>query len=125
MITAGLSEELERRITAVIKGAPINSSKSCFACDNDVMMTSSDIASLGPIKEQLPAEIDYWHIKMTISILQISTNYIKPGTTNKAPSNNSLYKKTVGYYSQSPQPKRQLPAWTAKKQPSKKSRKFI
>ena len=84
------------------------------------MMTSSDIASLGAIKEQLPAEVDYWHIKMTISLLQISTNYKKPGT-NKAPSNSNMYK--TGYYNNS-QSKRHLPTLTTKK-PSKKSRKFF
>ena len=84
---------------------------------------SSDIASLGAIKEQLPTEVDYWHIKMTISLLQISTNYKKPGT-NKAPStSNSTTCKKTGYYHNS-QPKRQLPSWTAKTF-SKKSRKFI
>lgn len=124
MVTAGLSEELERRITTVIRAAPINSSKSHsdLYYSNDIMMMSSDVASLGAIKDQLPAEVDYWHIKMTISLLQVSTNYRRPGN-NKTPSNsNTTYKKTTQLYSS--QSKRHLPSWNTYKS-SKRSRKFF
>ena len=75
-------------------------------------MTSLDVASVGPIKEQLPPEIDYWHIKMTISLLQVSTNYRRPGD-NKVPSNKITDSN-----------KRQLPRWPIKKA-TKRSKKFF
>ena len=116
VITAGLSEELENRITAAIRATPINSSKSHSDLFYDVMMTSSDVASVGAIKEQLPAEVDYWHIKMTISLLQVSTNYRRPG--DKMPSNKMPFVKGTNSN------KRQLPKWPVKKE-TKKSKKFF
>lgn len=98
---AGLSEELECRIIAAIRAAPIN----------------SNVASVGAIKEQLPAEVDYWHIKMTISLLQVSTNYRRPAD-NKSPSNSMPYIKRINSN------KRQLPKWPVKKE-TKKSKKFF
>lgn len=82
-------------------------------------MTSSDVASVGVIKEQLPAEVDYWHIKMTISLLQISTNYQKPGN-NKLPSNTHITNKKS-----SCDAKRHLPSWSVMKKSTKKSKKFL
>lgn len=117
VIIAGLSEELECRIIAAIRAAPINSSKSHSDLFYDVIMTSSDVASVGAIKEQLPAEVDYWHIKMTISLLQVSTNYRRPAD-NKSPSNSMPYIKRINSN------KRQLPKWPVKKE-TKKSKKFF
>ena len=118
VITAGLSEELERRIIAAIRAPPINSSKSHSDLFYDVIMTSSDVTSVGAVKEQLPAEVDYWHIKMTISVLQVSTDYRRPGD-NKAPSNNKM-----PYVKRTNSNKRQLPKWPVTKG-TKKSKKFF
>lgn len=127
MITAGLSEEIERRITEAIRTPPINSSKrhsDYYYCSiDDVIMTLSDIASVSAIKEQLPAEVHYWHIKMTISILQVSTNYIKPGSSNKLPSNTNSIKQQSRDNS-SERFKRHLPTWSVKKS-SKRSKRFF
>ena len=118
-ITAGLSEELEQRIIAAIRAPPINSSKSHsdLYYGNDVIMTSSDVASVGAIKEQLPAEVEYWHIKITISLLQVCADYKRPGN-NKAPSNSKMGYKNTGNN------KRHLPTWTSYK-PTKRSKKFF
>jgi len=88
-------------------------------------MTSSDVASVGAIKEKLPAEVDYWHIKMTISVLQVSTDYKRPN--DKFPGNNKLPSNThMAYKKTTHDTKRQLPSWSsAMKKSSKKSKKFF
>ncbi|XP_077999699.1 bifunctional 3'-5' exonuclease/ATP-dependent helicase WRN-like [Glandiceps talaboti] len=54
-LRAGITPEIQKRVTDVIRAPPIN----------------SDISMLKPIKELLPEAIGYHHIKMVISILQV------------------------------------------------------
>ena len=51
------------------------------------MVCSSDVSVLSRIKELLPDTVDYWHIKMTIAILMVSTGFVRNATT---PQLNSL-----------------------------------
>ncbi|XP_065894550.1 bifunctional 3'-5' exonuclease/ATP-dependent helicase WRN-like [Dysidea avara] len=103
---AGLGPVLEQRITIVIRESPINSNVAC----------------LSSIKELLPVEVDDWHIKMTVSILQVSCDYTKPGHVKGTPGNGNMTEKT-GYST-----KRQLPSWgrnfSYNKQ-NKKSKRFF
>ncbi|XP_065905790.1 bifunctional 3'-5' exonuclease/ATP-dependent helicase WRN-like isoform X2 [Dysidea avara] len=103
---AGLGPALEQHITTVIRESPINSNVAC----------------LSSIKELLPVEVDYWHIKMTVSILQVSCDYTKPGHVKGTPGNGNMTEKT-GYST-----KRQLPSWDRNfsyNKQNKKSKRFF
>ncbi|XP_070544113.1 bifunctional 3'-5' exonuclease/ATP-dependent helicase WRN-like isoform X2 [Ptychodera flava] len=54
-LKAGLTPEIQKTVTDVIRAPPIN----------------SDISKLKPIKELLPEDIEYHQIRMTIAILQV------------------------------------------------------
>ena len=37
-----------------------------------------DISSLRRIKEQLPDHVEYWQIKMCVSLMMVSTGFVRP-----------------------------------------------
>jgi hypothetical protein len=67
---AGLTEELEEMITNTIRKEPI----------------FSNIASLRLIKDQLPEEVGYGYIQLTIAILKIRTGYVSANSPSRTPA---------------------------------------
>jgi Werner syndrome ATP-dependent helicase len=59
---AGLTEEMEETITNAIRKEPIY----------------SNISSLRLIKDQLPEEVGYGYINLTVAVLKIKTGYVSP-----------------------------------------------
>jgi len=118
---AGLTEQIINKITDVIRAPPIN----------------SNISRLTPIKEQLPDSVEYYHIKLTIALLQKKFGMNEEATlhggasaqnrdsSNRSPSVPSpalqRYARTENTQqdsSQSSQAKRKLPQWMSKEKTS-------